>query len=338
MKRWSIYGLLALTTLLGSFVWAQESKGITWKHGLSFQVRKAGQNAFTETTPKFGAEVFLDKDLNQLVYIAETASLGLGTAAKQADGPEVKPPLLYHAIEVRVRPVGEANFGAAGVKKFSSEVFRDPNTDNLVYISEAGSLATTPAAGVSPPEKIKDPVWFHGLELKVRKAGEKTFGKDTKQVSLEVYKDENTNQLVYVTDAGAIAITSAAGVGKPSKVEGPVWYHAFEVKVRTANEKMFSKDTKAYGVEVYYDENAKTLIYISETGAISVVPAGGLTKPSTSKEPTWKYGRAFRVRKADEKDFNDKTQSFGAEVYKDETTGNLIYMTESGALVATTGK
>jgi hypothetical protein len=172
----------------------------------------------------------------------------------------------------------------------------------------------------------------------VRKAGEKQFGKDTKQVSLEVYKDANTNQLVYVTDAGAIAVVSSAGVGKPDKVEGPKWYHAFEVKVRKADEKKFSADTRAFGVEVYLDPNAKTLLYVSETGSIAVVPAGGLGQPSSSKEPKWLYGRAFRVRKADEKDFNDKTQSFGAEVYRDETSGNTVYMTETGALVVSPGK
>jgi len=325
-----------LTALLGSFVWAQETKGISWKHGLSFQVRKAGQIAFTKDDPKFGAEVFLDKDTNQLVYIDEIGSLGVGTAAKLKEGEKVDPPLLFHAIEVRVRPAGVAGFQNA--LKFSSEVFRDPNTDNLVYISEKGWLATTPAAGITQPEKIKDPVWYHGLELKVRKAGEEKFGQGTKKVSLEVYKDENTDQLVYVTDEGRIAIVSGTGVAKPANIEGPKWYHAFEIKVRKADEKVFGKDTKAFGVEVYKDVNANTLIYIAESGAIAVVPAGKLDQPSSSKEPKWLYGRAFRVRKADEKDFNDKTQSFGAEIYRDETAGHQVYMTEAGALVVTPGK
>src|SRR5205085_3519730 len=112
----------------------------------------------------------------------------------------------------------------------------------------------------------------------------------------------------------------------------------FEVKVRKADEKMFGKDTRTYGVEVYKDPNANTLLYVSETGSIAVVPAAGLAKPSSSKEPKWLYGRAFRVRKADEKDFNDKTQSWGAEVYRDETSGNLVYVTETGALVVSGGK
>jgi len=337
MKRWKVAGLLVLLGTLGSIVVAEETtKGISWKYGLSFQVRKAGQVAFTDTTPKFGAEVFLDKDLSQLVYIADTGSLGLGSSAKSQEGPDVKAPLLYHAVEVKVRPVGEDNFGKA--KKFSAEVFLDANTDNLVYISEEGSLATTPAGSVKAPQKVENPEWFHGLELKVRKAGEKEFGKDTMKVSLEAYKDPNTNQLFYCTEKGKIAIVSAAGVTKKDKVEVPTWYHAFEVKVRTAKEEKFTKDTRAYGVEVYKDDNAGTLIYVCETGAIAVVPAAGLTKPASSKEPTWRYGRSFRVRKADEKDFNDKTQRYGAEVYKDESSGNIVYISETGDLAVSPGK
>ncbi len=337
MKRWSVAGLLALTGLMGTFVAAQDTKGISWKHGLSFQVREPGATAFTDKTPKVGSEVFLDKDLNQLVFIAENGSLGVGPSGKLQETGDVAAPRLFHALEVRVRPAGKTDFKDA--KKFSSEVFRDPNTDNLVYVCNSGWLAATSAAGISAPDKnIKDPAWYHGLDLKVRKAGEKEFGKDTKTVSLEVYKDENTNHLFYATEEGRIAIVPATGVSKPSEVKTPVWYHAFEVKVRKAAEEKFTKDTKAYGVEVYKDENAGMLIYICESGAISVVPAAGLAKPTGSKEPTWKLGRSFRVRKADEKDFNEKTQAFGAEVYKDETTGHNVYITETGAITVVPGK
>jgi len=338
MKRLSACGLLALAGLLGSFVWAQETKGISWKHGLSFQVREPGQNAFTKETPKVGTEVFLDKDVGQLLYIAEKeGSVGLGTSAKLAEGAEVKAPLLYHALEVRVRPKDVKDFNDTA-RKFSAEVFKDVNADNLVYVSNKKWIAVTPAAGIAAPDKIKDPLWFHGLELKVRKAGEKEFTDSTKKVSLEVYKDDNTNHLLYVTDEGVIAVVPAAGATKQADVKGPAWYHAFEIKARKAKEEKFSADTRAYGVEVYKDENANTLIYISETGAIAVVPAGGVSKPASSKEPKFLYGRSFRVRNADDKDFNDKTPAFGAEVYKDENTGNLVYICETGALTVTTGK
>lgn len=316
---------------------APEGKKLVWKHGLNFQVRKAGEAKFDDKTQKFGCEIFLDRDINQLVYVAETGRLALGTAAKLVEGSEVKAPKLYHALEVRVRGAGEAAF-TEKTRKFSTEVFRDVNTDNLVYVSEVCSLGVMPAAGISAPDKIKDPVWFHGLELKVRKAGEKEFSDTTRKVGLEVYKDENTNHLFYVTDAGRIAVVAVGSATKPAEVKGPTWFHAFEVKVRKADEKEFTKDTRMYGVEVYKDENANTLIYISETGDIAVVPAGGASKPESSKEPKWLHGRLFRVRKASEPDFNKDTQRFGAEIYKDENTGNRVYLTDMGALAAFTGK
>lgn len=315
---------------------AADTKGVDWKHGLNFQVRRAGESEFTDKTPKFGAEIFLDKDLNKLVYISETSSISLGSAAKIGEGQDVKAPKLFHALEVRVRAPNESSFDKA--RKYSSEVFKDVNTDTLVYISEIGSLAATPAAGISVPEKIKDPVWFHGLEVKVRKVGEKEFNDKTKKVSLEVYKDENTNRLFYITDAGRIAVVPAGSTTKAEEVKSPTWFHAFEVKVRKADEKQFSKDTRTYSVEVYKDPNANTLLYVCETGDIAVVPAAGVDKPSSSKEPKWLYGRSFRVRKANEADFNDKTQKFGAEVYQDENTGNLVYITDTGTLAVSAGK
>jgi len=108
--------------------------------------------------------------------------------------------------------------------------------------------------------------------------------------------------------------------------------------VRKPDEEKFTKDTKGFGVEVYRDENNNILLYIAETGAIAAIPAGGAGQPAKSKEPKWLYGRVFRVRKADEKDFNDKTQKHGAEIYKDENTNYNVYMTDSGSICVFPGK
>lgn len=53
----------------------------------------------------------------------------------------------------------------------------------------------------------------------------------------------------------------------------PKWSHALELRVRKAGENDFTKDTKKWGIEVFKDENNGNLIYISETGSLSVVPA-----------------------------------------------------------------
>jgi hypothetical protein len=53
----------------------------------------------------------------------------------------------------------------------------------------------------------------------------------------------------------------------------PSWKHGMELRVRKAGEADFNAKTQKYGIEVFQDENNKNLIYISETGAIAVVPA-----------------------------------------------------------------
>ena len=57
--------------------------------------------------------------------------------------------------------------------------------------------------------EVKKPKWSHGLSLMVRKADEPNFGKDTKRVGIEVFRDENTGYLIYVSEAGSIAVIPA---------------------------------------------------------------------------------------------------------------------------------
>jgi hypothetical protein len=53
---------------------------------------------------------------------------------------------------------------------------------------------------------VKKPMWHYGLSLRVRQAAEADFTKDTKKVGLEVYKDENNGNLIYVSETGSIAV------------------------------------------------------------------------------------------------------------------------------------
>jgi hypothetical protein len=68
---------------------------------------------------------------------------------------------------------------------------------------------------------------------------------------------------------GAVALPL---VHAQDKAQAPSWKHGMELRVRKAGEPDFNKDTKKYGIEVFKDENNGNLIYISETGAIAVVP------------------------------------------------------------------
>lgn len=54
--------------------------------------------------------------------------------------------------------------------------------------------------------KTKDPSWLYGLNLKARKSNEDDFTKDTKKFGIEVFKDENNGNLIYISETGNIAV------------------------------------------------------------------------------------------------------------------------------------
>lgn len=53
---------------------------------------------------------------------------------------------------------------------------------------------------------VKKPKWHYGLSLMVRKSDEANFGKDTKKIGIEVFRDENNGNLIYVSETGSIAV------------------------------------------------------------------------------------------------------------------------------------
>jgi hypothetical protein len=59
---------------------------------------------------------------------------------------------------------------------------------------------------------------------------------------------------------------------KEKEAKNPVWSHSMDLRVRKAGELDFTPQTKKWGIEVFRDGNNGNLIYISETGSISVVP------------------------------------------------------------------
>ncbi len=63
------------------------------------------------------------------------------------------------------------------------------------------------------------------------------------------------------------------GRASDNKVKAPTWLHGFNVRSRKASEYDFNKDTKKIGIEVYKDEENGSMIYVSETGSIAVLPA-----------------------------------------------------------------
>ena len=55
-------------------------------------------------------------------------------------------------------------------------------------------------------QDVKKPAWLHGMKIRVRKADEADWSKDTKGYGIEVFKDENNGNLIYISETGSIAV------------------------------------------------------------------------------------------------------------------------------------
>ena len=208
---------------------------------------------------------------------------GDGDATKQYEaiwnyllqGKDVKPPQWKNAMELRVRKAGEPDFNDK-TKKIGVEVYLDANNGNIVYLSETGSNAVLPAGLAKMDESKKAPDWLYGLEMDARKAGEAAFSKETKRYGVEVYRDAFAGAVLYAGETGAVAVVPASLSGAPetgAKVKAPESKRAMDLGCRKAGETEFTKATQRFGVEVYSDPNTGNTVYISETGAMSIVAA-----------------------------------------------------------------
>ncbi len=216
-----------------------------------------------------------------------------------------------------------------------------------VHLLATGVLLFLAVAVVSPLGAAADepagqgPVFKHGLELRVRRAGEPDFNDKTKKVGVEFFLDGAGGNGVYIGDAGDLATVAAKLVApEGAKVKAPEWSHGMELRARKAGEKEFTKDTRKYGIEVFVDENNGDYIYLCETGAMDAY-SGKVGAPRAGKEikaPEWKNAMELRVRKAGEPDFNDKTKKIGVEVFQDANNGNIVYISETGSIAVLPAK
>jgi hypothetical protein len=243
-------------------------------------------------------------------------------------GGENKQPRWLHGLSLKCRKAGESEY-SADTPKIGVEVFRDENSGNLIYLSDTGALASVPS-GRATDGAVKGPTWLHGLELRCRKANEAEFTKDTRRYGVEVFRDENNGNLVYICETGSIGVLSGVGAAG-GQFKAATWLHGLDVKCRKGGQAEFDKNTPHFGIEAFKDENVGSLIYITETGALAVLPSGGAPADQV-KGPTWLHGLDLNCRKSGAADFDKNTPTLGVEVYKDENNGNLLYVTEAGSL------
>ena len=245
----------------GEFAPSKTSGYVT---GLSFKARTADEEKFTETTTLFGVEVFKGVSTGQVLYVSDKGGLAFTPGA----GGDGKEPQFQYGLKLKVRKPGEDKFDTA--KAFGIEAYKDNNTGGMVYVTEAGMLATAKAVPDKAPDTkdVKKPKPLYGLEAKVRKFDELEFA-NAQKFGIEVFKDENTGTLLYISETGSIA-----AVPPPAEVKSGqklVWLHAFTLKARPGGEADFAKARK-YGVEVFSDRHTGYLVYVNEAGNIAVLP------------------------------------------------------------------
>ncbi|MFO0867137.1 MAG: hypothetical protein U0744_21275 [Gemmataceae bacterium] len=324
------FGLAAPASAQG-----QRPKDLQWSHAFDLACRKLGENDFTEKTQKFGVEAFRDANNSLGLYLAQTGSLAVANFGILQVQLTTKSPDWVTGLDLPARKAGEKEFSKE-TKTHAMEVFRDPNTGNWIYITDKGLIAST--ASKVAPAGAKAPKWVHSVDLSVRKGGVKDW-KDATKYGIEVYRDNSSGNLVYICDTGSIAVIPDAADAK-SDSKAPEWLHGLDLKVRKANEPSFTKDTKIFGVEVFRDANNGNLIFLGETGSIAVAPGPQDAKAPTTnvKEPVWTHGINVKCRKYGEKEFTATTQTFGAEVFRDDNVAVTIYIGETGTLTAISNK
>jgi hypothetical protein len=335
LRRWP--ALLAIVPFLAMSAWTSAQappatlKNIELTHAFDLAARKYGEADITPTTRRFGVEAVRDLNTGKGLYVTEKGSVALcpGFDRLKAGG-SAKGAVWITGLDLPARKAGEKEF-LKSTKVHSLEIFRDPNSDAFLYITEDGVIAACPAAGRASFNN-KSPQWDHSIDLNVRKGGEKDW-KSASKVGIEIYRDPNTGNLIYVTDAGAIAVIAEAAESK-DKEKAPSWLHGLDLAVRKADEPAFTKDTKKYGVEVFRDEANGNLVFVCETGSLAVAPGGEkLPAPTVNpKEPTWSHGWNVKARKYQEKEFTERTRVFGGEVFRDENSGVLLTVSDVGSI------
>ena len=306
-------------------------KDLQWTHAFDLSCRPYGKAEFDKETPKFGVEAFRDNNNGLGLFISQAGSIALGNGFQDLKLPfSSKGPDWITGLDLPARDAGVKEF-KKDTKVHSMEIFRDPNTGNWIFITEKGNLASAPAKAAGAASN-KAPKWVHSVDLLVRKGGTREW-KDALKYGIEVYRDANSGNLVYICQTGQIAILPEAAETK-SESKAPQWLHGLDLSCRKHDEPNFSKDTRKFGLEIFRDENNGNLMFITETGSLAVMAGSPSLKAPTPKvaEPKWKHGLNVKCRAVGEKEFSEKTRTFGLEVFRDDNVNANIYITEQGSI------
>src|SRR5262245_19007458 len=293
-------------------------------YGHDLRVRKGGEPHFGPDTPRVGVEFFLDEPTKTTIAISDKGAIAVTPAGVPGTDMACK---WLTAHDLACRKAGEPEF-TQKTKKWGVELFRDISSNRLLYVCESGSIILAQVPGELVTDK--GPRWHHALEPKVRAPEQEKFD-NAKKYGMEVFKDENTGGLIYVTEQGGITAAAAPGAfPDPKKIAPPKTQYGLILKVRGADEPNFTEKTKRIALEVFEDPNSNTLFYLTEQGFVAAVRMPAQFVPN-AKSVTWKSAMALRARKAGEKEF-EQAKKYGIEVFEDNRTGNLIFISETGSI------
>ncbi len=317
-----VFGLL-ISLLAMESVKAQGEKP---KHlyGHDVKVRAVGELNFKADTPKVAVEFFHDPVGKALLAISDSGNIAVVPFPKLN---AVKSSEWAFAHELRVRKSTEETF-SKDTKKYSIEAYKDLASGMILYVSDQKSIALG-----STPKKLNegaDPAFHHGLTFKVRGVMEQNFA-NAKAIGVDVSKDGNAGDLIYVSEGGQIAVGRAPAAPPGANPKRPRSLHGLSIKSRKSNEGDFTPKTRVYSAEVFEDPNANLLVFICETGSLSVVPYGGSVKMNQGL--LWSHALTLGARKPGEKDF-EKAAKYGVEAFIDQNSGTMIYISETGSIAA----
>lgn len=215
-----------------------------------------------------------------------------------------------------------------------ADVLIDKDGGRLFYAAQA-----TPTLGVVKGDAKavgkgdKPAKGLYRFVLQARTWDEKDIDKNTRKIAVEVFRDENTGNLVYVSETCAVAVV-AAPKEAPKKAPETRWLYRLNLKVRAPG---FEFETLKCNVEVYREADSGRLIYLAENGTLAVSAPGKEFKAKEAKEPKWTHGLELKVRPPDQRDFNRDTPKFSLEVFDDENSETTVYITNKFALAVLPG-
>jgi hypothetical protein len=232
-------------------------------------------------------------------------------------------------------PVAKA--GATEPHTIAADVFLDKKASLLFYAVQQKSLAIAPGDEKTVGKGDKEAKQLYRHVLKVRKWDDNDMDDKTPRTAVEVFRDENNGNLVYVSDTGSVAVVPAPKEAPGKKAPETKWLYRLKLKVRPAGETCFAFGELKCNVEVYRESDSGRLLYVTEYGNLAVCAPGRAFDAKEAKGPEWSHALELKVRPPEQNEWKQDTPKFGIEVYNDPNSQTTLYVPQTFAVAAVPG-